>query len=269
MRVPALGTGLVAALVSVLVTGLLTGLVTGLLPVLPAGASSAATVRPIPTYLSLAPGVRQLLTVTSARWSDTRAELRAWRKVNGRWTLVHGPVQVRLGYAGWAPARTRVQSSGTTPAGRFRLPFVFGNRADPGSHLDYRRVDSTDVWPYEPRDPATYNIYQPFRAATSHWRTGYFEHLAHYPYEYAYSVVIGFNLPTGVHWSSARRQYVASTVADTRRGGGIFLHVQQTRYTAGCVAGPIDDIRWVVRWLRPGLDPRIVMGPRDWVERTF
>jgi L,D-peptidoglycan transpeptidase YkuD (ErfK/YbiS/YcfS/YnhG family) len=72
-----------------------------------------------------------------------------------------------------------------------------------------------------------------------------------------------------VHWSSTRHQYVARRTADTRRGGGIFLHVQKSTYTAGCVAGPIGDIRWVVRWLDPSLHPRIVMGPRDWVKRRF
>ncbi len=39
-------------------------------------------------------------------------------------------------------------------------------------------------------------------------------------------------------------------------GGGIFLHVQRSRYTAGCVAGPLSDIRWTVRWLDPGLRPQ-------------
>jgi hypothetical protein len=82
-------------------------------------------------------------------------------------------------------------------------------------------------------------------------------------------VVLGFNLPSGVHWSSTRQQYVARRTADTRRGGGIFLHVQRSRYTAGCVAGPLSDIRWTVRWLDPRLHPQIVMGPKAWLVRRF
>jgi L,D-peptidoglycan transpeptidase YkuD (ErfK/YbiS/YcfS/YnhG family) len=130
-------------------------------------------------------------------------------------------------------------------------------------------VDGNDVWPYEPRDPATYNIYQPHKARGSHWRSDYMERLSHYTREYAYALVIGFNLPGGVHWSPGRKQYVARTHADTRRGGGIFLHVQQHKYTAGCVAGPLGDIRWLVRWLDPRRSPRIVMGPTAWVKRRF
>jgi L,D-peptidoglycan transpeptidase YkuD (ErfK/YbiS/YcfS/YnhG family) len=231
----------------------------------PAHAASA----PLPSYLALPGSVRQLVTVTSDRWSSTRATLNAWERDDSGWQRVHGPVTVRLGWSGWVPAGRRRQNTGTTPAGKFTMPYAFGTRADPGARLRYRQVDADDVWPYEPRDPATYNIYQPYLSRTSHWRTDYRERLASYGYEYAHAVVLGFNLPGGVHWSASRHQYVAAHRSDTRRGGGIFLHVQRSRYTAGCVAGPLSDIRWTVRWLDPAMSPRIVMGPTAWVKRTF
>lgn len=237
-----------------------------------AGTSSApasAAGRNLSAQLSLDPKVKQLVTVTSRHWSDTSAALRVWRKRNGAWHLVRGPVHVSLGYNGWVRAQKRRQSTGTTPAGSFSMRYAFGTRRDPGTALDYRRVDGNDFWPYEPRDPATYNIYQPHKARTTHWRTGYVEHLADFQAEYAYSVVLGYNLPRGVSWSPTRRQWVARKPADTRRGGGIFLHVKQQRFTAGCVSGPLRDIRWIVRWLDPARNPRIVMGPRAWVARKF
>lgn len=232
--------------------------------------SAVGAGRPLPSYLSLAPEVQQLVTVTSDRWSATRARMSAWERTDGgSWHRVRGPVTVRLGWNGWVRAGQRRQSTGTTPAGRFAMRYAFGNRADPGTTLRYRRLDRSDVWPYEPRDPATYNIFQPHKAAGSRWRPDYHERLASYGYEYAYAVVLGFNLPTGVRWSKERRQYVAREPADTRRGGGIFLHVQRSRFTAGCVAGPIDDIRAVVRWLDPAQKPRIVMGPTGYVKQRF
>jgi L,D-peptidoglycan transpeptidase YkuD (ErfK/YbiS/YcfS/YnhG family) len=233
------------------------------------GSSAAAAADGWPGSLSLDPAVRQLVTVTSPRWSDTRARLRVWRKRDGDWRLVRGPVRVSLGWGGWVRARDRRQSTGTTPAGRFSMRSAFGTRPDPGTALGYRRVDGNDYWPYEPRDPATYNIYQPHKARATRWRSDYVERLADYGEEYAYSVVLGFNLPGGVHWSPARRQWVARTPADTDRGGGIFLHVKKQRYTAGCVAGPLRAVRWLVRWLDPDLEPRIVMGPTAWVQRRF
>jgi L,D-peptidoglycan transpeptidase YkuD (ErfK/YbiS/YcfS/YnhG family) len=231
--------------------------------------ASAGAARGDLGQLELAPRVRQLVTVTSGRWSDTRAQLRVWRKRDGAWRLVRGPVSVSLGWNGWVPAQQRRQSTGTTPAGRFSMRSGFGTRRDPGTELPYRRVDGNDHWPYEPRDPATYNIYQPHRARTTRWRSDYVERLADYGTEYAYSVVLGYNLPRGVHWSKKRRQWVARTPADTERGGGIFLHVKRQRYTAGCVSAPLRTLRWVVRWLDPDLHPQIVMGPARWVERRF
>lgn len=219
--------------------------------------------------LSVPPSVRQMVTVTSVRWSDTSAAMRVWRRRDGAWRLVRGPVRVALGWNGFVRARERRQGSGTTPAGRFPVHSIFGNHADPGSRFGYRRADRDDVWPYEPRDPATYNILQPSRAATTRWRPDYVERLADYGYEYAHAIVLGFNLPRGVHWSRERQQYVAREPADTRRGGGIFLHVREKRYTAGCVSAPLHQVRWLVRWLDPTLDPRVVMGPRAWLLRRY
>lgn len=235
----------------------------------PLGSPATAQQPNLASQIDLPPAVKQLVTVTNRRWSDTKATMRVWQRRGDSWRLVRGPVVVSLGWNGFAKAAERRQSTGTTPAGRFTMPRVFGNRPDPGSRLPYRRVDGDDVWPYEPRDPATYNILQPRRAAGSRWRSGYVERLADYPVEYAYSIVLGYNLPKGVRWSPRRKQFVARNQADTARGGGIFLHVKENRYTAGCVSGPIDDVRWLVRWLDPDARPRIVMGPRAWVVRRF
>jgi L,D-peptidoglycan transpeptidase YkuD (ErfK/YbiS/YcfS/YnhG family) len=227
----------------------------------PSGSSLASAIR-------VRPRVRQLITISSPSWSATTGRLRAWhRSVGGSWMQVHGPVPVVLGYSGWVRSTQRVQSTGTTPAGIFRLPFGFGRLADPGSGLPYRQYDRNDWWPYEPRDPATYNVYQRHRAAASHWRSDYSEHLADYPTQYAYSIVVGFNLPSGVHYSTVRGQRVAASAADTSRGGGIFLHVAGAGLTAGCVAMPRVQLGWLLRWLDPPLHPRVAMGPHRYLLR--
>lgn len=213
--------------------------------------------------------VKQLVTVTNRSWSGTEATLRVWRRRGDSWRLVRGPVRATLGWNGFVKAADRRQSTGTTPAGRFTMRSVFGTRPDPGSRLSYREVDGNDFWPYEPRDPATYNILQPSKASTTRWRADYVERLADYPVEYSYSIVLGYNLPRGVRWSEKRRQYVARRTADVDRGGGIFLHVKEKPTTAGCVSAPLKQVRWLVRWLDPELKPMIVMGPRSWVVRRF
>jgi L,D-peptidoglycan transpeptidase YkuD (ErfK/YbiS/YcfS/YnhG family) len=210
--------------------------------------------------------VLQMVTVVSDGWSSTTGILRAWqRPPGGAWVKLHGPLPVVLGYNGWVVADQRVQSSGTSPAGRFGLPAAFGVLPDPGTALHYNHVDGNDWWPYEPRDPATYNIYQFHKDSHSHWRAGYSEHLADFPTQYAYAIVVGFNLPSGVHYSPQRHQRVASDPADTKLGGGIFLHVRGTGDTAGCIAMDKVHVDWLLHWLDPTKHPQVVMGPYDYV----
>ncbi len=231
----------------------------------PAGARSGTV---LAAAIGARPAVRQMVTVSSAGFASTTGTLKAWRRgAGGTWVRVRGPVRVVLGYGGWVVADRRRQNTGTTPAGRFRLPATFGRLPDPGTHVKYRRVDGNDWWPYEPRDPATYNVYQQHRTAQTHWRRTFAEHLDDYTKQYAYAAEVGFNLPGGVHYSRSRHQWVARRPADTRRGGGIFLHVKGDGLTAGCVAMSRSSMRWLLTWIRPEAHPRLVMGPHDYIVR--
>lgn len=257
--------GLVSGLVS-LVAVVSLGLGTSVLPGGAAPAAASTDTPRLPGRIGAPPNVLQMITVVSDGWKNTTGRLRAWeRPRGGTWRLVHGPLDVVLGYHGWVIAKRRVQNTGTTPAGRFWLPSAFGNLPKPRTRMHYNHVDADAWWPYEPRDPATYNIYQYQRDPHSHWRADYAEHLASYQTQYAYAVIIGFNLPKGVHYSPQRHQRVADEPANTERGGGIFLHVEGSGLTAGCVATAKDQVSWLLGWLDPAKDPQIVMGPYNYV----
>ena len=55
--------------------------------------------------------------------------------------------------------------------------------------------------------------------------------------------------------------------ADTKAGGGIFLHVSKGESTAGCVAIPEADMRRVMQWLDPDRKPVIVIGTESTIGR--
>ncbi len=243
-----------------------------LLPLLAAphlGTARAGVPAHHPTRLSHVGDSGQVVVVTSSGWRSSHATLRAYRKdAAGEWHLRYGPWKARVGWNGMARAAERRQSSGTTPAGTFRLLHGFGSAPDPGTKLDYRRFDKNDWWVYDPRDPRTYNVLQPFRSGKATWRRGWAEHLWDWAgRQYRFGVVLSYNLPSGVHWSSRINQRVASDPADTRRGGGIFLHVNGAGSTAGCVSVTKPRMRRLLRFLDDDKAPRTVIGPRRAITR--
>jgi L,D-peptidoglycan transpeptidase YkuD (ErfK/YbiS/YcfS/YnhG family) len=230
-------------------------------------ASAAAVPTYHPSRLTHLGDARQVVVVSARDWSSSHAVLRTWQRDQaGTWQLVGQPVAARVGRNGFVPADRRRQNSGTSPAGTFAVVSAFGNGPDPGTALGYREVDRSDWWTYDPRDPKTYNVLQPRRVATSAWRTSWAEDLSGYGAQYRYAAVLGFNLPSAVH-RSPDGQRVSDQPADTRLGGGIFLHVSGPGATAGCVSVPRSEMRRILQWLDPAEDPVLVMGPRSALSR--
>ncbi len=211
----------------------------------------------VPASLSHLNDSQQVIVATSPSWTSTKATLRAYELRNGVWCKARGPVSARLGYSGFAWEKDRRQNTGKTPAGTFALPWAFGNAADPGTDLRYRSVDGNDWWAYDPKRPASYNRW--LEHGLGDVRAGWAEHLRSYGAQYAYSVIIDYNDPS-LPGQAAR--------PTTTKGGGIFLHVSGKGATAGCVSVARTDMRWILRWLDPGLDPVIVMAPKAAITRA-
>jgi L,D-peptidoglycan transpeptidase YkuD (ErfK/YbiS/YcfS/YnhG family) len=231
-------------------------------------AAGAAEVPPYhPSRLTHLGDAAQVVVVTGRSWSSSHAVLRRYQRgSDGRWLRIGDAVPARVGRAGFVLADGRRQSSGTSPAGTFGLVAAFGNGPDPGTALPYRVVDRSDWWVYDPRDPGSYNLLQPRRVATAAWRTSWAEDLSGYGGQYRYVAVLDFNLPAGVA-RAADGQLVAAEPADTRLGGGIFLHVSGPGATSGCVSVDRATMRSTLRWLDPAQHPVIVMGPRSAIDR--
>lgn len=206
---------------------------------------------------ALDPAVDQAIVVTADDWRTTVATLRAYERRDGRWVEVIGPTRARLGAAGMIPAARRLQGTGETPAGTFAIPSAFGRKPNPGTALPYTRVDRNDTWPYWPQDPATYNVLQTAPIDTSrHGR--YVEHLWDMGRQYNYVAVMDYNLPRGKITTGADGVRRAANPANTRKGGGIFLHVSKGEPTAGCIAVNERTMVRILRWLDPGAEPVII-----------
>jgi len=223
----------------------------------PAAAPDASARMPA---LDTAGSHRQAITVTAATTRSRVAEVRWYERELGEpWRLVSGPVPARLGWAGLMPADVRRQDSGTTPMGVFTIREGFGRLLNPGTRLPYRRIDRDDAWTFDARVPSTYNLFQD--AARSWRRYGDdVEILWQHGKQYRYVAVIDFNRPPGPVTVGADGVRRSAVPADLRKGGGIFLHVDDGRATAGCVAIPQPAMRRVLTWLDPVAAPIIVIG---------
>jgi L,D-peptidoglycan transpeptidase YkuD (ErfK/YbiS/YcfS/YnhG family) len=210
------------------------------------------------------PPVNQVVVVRASGWSTTRAQMRRFERVDDQWRRVGPKRRAWLGRNGLAPERVRRQNTGTTPAGVFDLPMAFGLPSGSRVTMPYHRITAGSYWPYDPRDPRTYNVLQTRRAPGARWRDDgqWSERLMDYGAQYRRAVVIGYNLPDQVFRDSRTGEWRTPAPARTDKGGGIFLHVTSGRPTAGCVSVSNREMKRTLRWLDPAAEPRIVIGTR-------
>ena len=222
-------------------------LTTGLLAVPP----SADATRPDPIHLDgvtvrLYRGTSQVVTVNHARGMHARVTF--WELHGDTWEQQLRATDGRIGYGGLVRANRRVQGSGTTPLGTFRLPWAFGMHPqrkawDPS----YRRARPGDYWVLDNRS-SHYNRWRNKSAGGFRWRLpqsdpNASERLRSYPKQYEFAVTTSFNAAQVRH-----------------RGGAIFLHVNGRGATAGCVSAPRRFLLRTLDRLDPAGRPVIAIG---------
>ena len=221
------------------------------------GASGAHAVE-VPFDPERVGDARQVIVVEADSWSSTEGTLVAYERTADGWRVVQPQVRAQFGYGGMVRGDRRLQGTGTTPTGTYEILSAFGRKPDPGTALDYRRVDRDDAWTYNPRVPRTYNIYQDVdRSWASYGK--YVEELWNMGKQYDYVAVLDYNLPPGPIRTNAQGVRVTDSPADTRRGGGIFLHVDNGKKTAGCISVQKSVMRSLLTWLDPDASPVIVI----------
>jgi len=206
------------------------------------GASRAALLGP--RHLRGVHDARQLVVVSATGYGATTATVRVFRKRSDGWHRVMGPWSAWIGYNGFAPRGAKREGDGRTPTGSFHFVFAFGAGADPGTRYTWRRTRSTSFWDDDSAS-ANYNRWVDSRHGNPGRNP---EPMRVRPYRLG--LVIGYN--------------VSRTPG---RGSAIFLHVTHHSATAGCVTLSYAEVHRLLRWLRPALHPRIIMGTESAVRR--
>jgi L,D-peptidoglycan transpeptidase YkuD (ErfK/YbiS/YcfS/YnhG family) len=232
--------------------------------VLSLNADAAAVPPYFPTKLRNVGDAKQLIVVTGVSKKSTYATARTYQLgADGVWTAKFPAMAARIGYNGWVPYLKRVQDTGTTPKGTFRITDAFGLKANPGTKIRYRHVDANDYWVGDQKDPKTYNMWQGSASKHRTWRKGQAELLSSYPVQYEYAAVVDFNRPqpATIKWNATYSEYVTSKPSAVKRGSAIFLHINGKGSTGGCVSLKRADLLSVLKWLDPARHPRIIMAP--------
>jgi L,D-peptidoglycan transpeptidase YkuD (ErfK/YbiS/YcfS/YnhG family) len=211
----------------------------------PAQAATRITLDGVTVVLPV--GGRQVVTVNHT--DGTHARVSLWQRASGRWQLVARTRAGRTGYGGLVRARLRVQNTGTTPLGTFRLLSSFGTHGRATSwDLAHRRIRAGDYWVQDNRS-AYYNRYRNKAEGGFRWwlpasDPNSSERLTDFPTQYEYSIVTSFNYDAQVR----------------HRGSGIFLHVNGGGPTAGCVSAPRWFLVKALATLDPAQRPVIAIG---------
>lgn len=192
---------------------------------------------------------RQLLTVVAPTTTSTSGSFSAWQRSGACWKLVAGPWSATLGANGVSSHHH--EGDGTTPEGAYGIgPVMYGVAPDPGVHYRFERLRCGDWWDEDPTS-AAYNTFVALGCGQQPSFGGDSEALWRSPAAYAYFALIDYNTAPIV----------------PGRGSAIFLHVAVGAPTAGCVALAPAELVEVLRWLRPGLSPLIVIGTRATIAR--
>jgi L,D-peptidoglycan transpeptidase YkuD (ErfK/YbiS/YcfS/YnhG family) len=232
---------------TVLASALVLALVGAFAPAQGATTPAAGTVTLGGVSVRLGAGTRQVVTVNHTH--GHHATVAFWRYSAGKWLRRSTAYDGRIGYGGLVVGDQRKQGTGTTPLGTYRLLYTFGTHAR-STHwrMAHRRIHRGDYW-VEDNGSRYYNRYRNRAQGGFRWRldpnaVNGSERLADFPQQYEYAVVTSFN-----YWQQVRY-----------RGAGIFLHVNGSGATAGCVSAPRWFLKETFGRLDPALKPVIAIG---------
>ncbi|CBY76120.1 toxin Cry1Ac domain D-VI-related protein [Listeria monocytogenes] len=177
--------------------------------------------QPTVAKMNLASRTNQIITVVA---SGSNAQVKFWEKTGGNWKQVFST----YGNVGSQGVGSADEYHSRTPRGAYSLGFAFGT-SNPGTSLSFRKITNRSYWISNVND-SQYNTWQERNSSNKAD-----EHMASYPTQYKYGVVINYN-----------------TGRTKGAGSGFFLHCSNGAPTAGCVAIPTSYMSTVLQKLHSG-----------------
>lgn len=182
----------------------------------------------------------QLLVVYNYQPESYSAFLVALEKKEKKWVVKYNPVAVGIGKNGFAMPFNKQEGDGKSPTGMFSLGKLYAYERQLHTLLEYQVTTKEDKWIDDPNSD-DYNKY--VRGPTT---AKSYENLLLNTSAYKYCMVIEYNTNPIIKG----------------KGSAIFFHLKGKApyFTAGCVAIDEENMKLIVNWLNPKLNPTIIMG---------
>lgn len=186
----------------------------------------------------------QVLLVSNADPSSSKAVLYALEKKRAGWDLLMGPIPATIGKKGFAAPGLKREGDGKTPSGIYALGTVFGYAESAPGRMPYRQAVQDDIW-VDDAGSVEYNRWAKKGATVA----GSYEELRRRDDLYKLGIVIEYNT----------RPVVKGL------GSAIFIHLWRGEGipTEGCVALSEESMLRVLDWLNPESKPLIILGAQN------
>jgi L,D-peptidoglycan transpeptidase YkuD (ErfK/YbiS/YcfS/YnhG family) len=234
------------------------------LTIFPPSSQAVETNTKIPTATRFQPPATtlQAIVVKNTYWKSTYATVEIWSRRDAASPWVQwAPTTGRVGRSGIKAIRE--QNDGATPAGMFRILWGFGLDSNPNTRgMRWQQLTSNDSWVGDPNHPPTYNTFQTWFSPG--WDRSESERLWDYRYtQYRHAWVINYNRPRLGTRPAFEPQPILTGPGS---GSGIFLHVNGSGATEGCVSIPRTKLAAWSAWFRASSHPIIIIGEDGWLK---
>lgn len=163
--------------------------------------------------------------------SGTTAKIGMFEKdSSGNWNTIHAT----NGYVGKDGVGQASESWSATPAGTYTFTMAFGILPNPGTSLNYLKVNNSHYWVGDVNS-SYYNKLVSKDEVPTGWDPEQSEHLIDYSPDYNYSLVFDYN-----------------SACVPGEGSCFFFHCSTGRPTAGCVSVPQASMVTILKNIKPG-----------------
>lgn len=195
---------------------------------------------------------RQLIVVTDEETlydkgtTYYKALLRTYEMRNEKWVEVYSPFKVNLGGRGMAVLNQKKEGDLKTPTGFYPIPFVFGYKKDIETKMDFIVVGKKHVWVC---DTLSDQYNKMLVDSEGKYKDDLKNEKLYRPdILNKYAITIGYNMSPIIKGN----------------GSAIFMHVERSanHKTAGCISMPEKEIKDLIKWLNPDMNPCIYISKR-------